>query len=164
MYAIPAGDKTEMVGQYIMHKVPGLRLIPGSYAAFAFLADNGDFAGGAVVSNFRQGQYGNDCEISCAAETAMAFRPGVCTAVFRYVFVQLGCTRLTAITTKKNRRTRAFLERLGFALEGCVRRAYDGRKSALIYGLLAEDCRYLGAGASGGIDGEEVRASGTDAA
>jgi RimJ/RimL family protein N-acetyltransferase len=157
MYTIPAGDKTEMVGQYIMHKVPGLRLVPGNYVAFAFLTNSDDFAGGAVISNFREGEYGNDCEISCAAETSMAFRPHVCTAVFQYVFQQLGCTRLTAITTKKNRRTRAFLERLGFALEGCVRRAYDGRNSALVYGLLAEDCRYL-VGTSGGLNGEEVRA------
>jgi RimJ/RimL family protein N-acetyltransferase len=164
MRAVPAGDKTEMVGQYIMHKVPGLQLIPGMYTGFAFLSDTNEFVGGAVVTNFRQGQFGNDCEISCAAETSMAFRPWVCTAVFRYIFVQLQCTRVTSITTKKNRRTRAFLERLGFALEGCVRRAYDGKRDALIYGLLAEDCRYLEAGASGGIDGEEVRASGTDAA
>lgn len=149
MLAIPADDKTDMVGQYIMNKVPGLRLEPGKYVAFAFLADNGDFAGGACVTNFRKGEYGNDCEISCAAETAMAFRPHVCTAVFRYVFDQLRCTRLTAITTKKNRRTRAFLESLGFALEGCVRRAYDGKRDALIYGLLAEDCRYVGAGVNG---------------
>lgn len=157
MRAIPAGDLTSMVGQYIMEKIPGLRLAPEGYAAFAFLSDKDEFVGGAVITNFRQGEYGNDCEISCAAETSMAFRPWVCTAVFQYIFVQLGCVRCTSITTKKNRRTRAFLKALGFALEGCVRRAYDGRNSALIYGLLVEDCRFL-AGAGGGLNGEEVRA------
>lgn len=155
MLAVPAADKTEMVGQYIMHKVPGLRLVPGNYQAFAFLSDSGDFVGGAVVNNFRPGEYGNDAEIACAAETAMAFRPHVCTAVFTYVFTQLQCTRLTAITTKRNTRTRAFLEALGFRLEGNIRRAYDGKRDALIYGLLAEDCRFL----AGGLNGEEERAS-----
>lgn len=144
MLAVPAGDKTSMVGQYIMEKVPGLKLVEGQYSGFAFLSDSNDFVGGAVVSNFRAGEFGGDCEISCASETAMAFRPGICKAVFTYVFVQLGCVRLTAITTKRNVRTRRFLERLGFRLEGCVKRAYDGKRDALIYGLLPEDCRYLG--------------------
>lgn len=134
-----------MVADYISSKVEGnsLRFVPGQYQAFAFLSDTQEFVGGAVVSNFRQGEYANDCEISCAAETSMAFRPHVCAAVFAYIFVQLKCGRCTAITTKKNRRTRAFLEALGFVLEGCVRRGYDGKRDALVYGLLAEDCRFL---------------------
>lgn len=163
MRAIPAGHLTDMVGQYMMEKIPGLKLAPGTFQAFAFLSDKDEFVGGAVYSNFRTAEHGNDIEISCAAETSMAFRPWVCKAVFEYAFVQLGCTRITSVTTKKNRRTRAFLEALGFALEGCVRRAYDGRNSALIYGLLAEDCRYL-AGASGGLNGEEKRAVAASAA
>lgn len=142
--AVPAADKTSMVGQYIMEKVPGLMLPEGKYAGFAFVNEDKDFIGGAVISNFREGAYGNDCEISCASESPMAFRPHVLRAVFTYVFVQLQCTRLTSITTKRNVRTRRFLDALGFRLEGCVKRAYDGKRDALIYGLLAEDCRYLG--------------------
>lgn len=142
--AVPAADKTSMVGQYIMEKVPGLMLPEGKYAGFAFVNEDKDFIGGAVISNFRPGVYGNDCEISCASESPMAFRPHVLRAVFTYVFVQLQCTRLTSITTKRNVRTRRFLDALGFRLEGCVKRAYDGKRDALIYGLLAEDCRYLG--------------------
>lgn len=142
--AVPAADKTSMVGQYIMEKVPGLMLPEGKYAGFAFVNEDKDFIGGAVISNFRTGVYGNDCEISCASESPMAFRPHVLRAVFTYVFVQLQCTRLTSITTKRNVRTRRFLDALGFRLEGCVKRAYDGKRDALIYGLLAEDCRYLG--------------------
>lgn len=148
MRAIPAGDKTEMVADYIVSKVEGttLRFAPGTYQAFAFLSDKDEFVGGAVVSNFRQGEFANDCEISCAAETSMAFRPHVVRAVFTYIFEQLECGRCTALTTKKNRRTRGFLEALGFKLEGCVRRGYDGKRDALVYGLLAEDCRFVGVG------------------
>jgi RimJ/RimL family protein N-acetyltransferase len=145
MLAVPAGDKSAMVAEYISSKVEGssLRFVPGMYQAFAFLNDKQDFVGGAVVSNFRQCQYSNDCEISCAAETSMAFRPHVCAAVFQYIFTQMQCGRCTALTTKKNVRTRAFLEALGFRLEGCVKRGYDGKRDALIYGLLVEDCRFL---------------------
>jgi RimJ/RimL family protein N-acetyltransferase len=162
MKAIPAGQNTQMVADYIASKVPGagLRFAPGQFQAFAFLSDTDEFVGGCVISNFRSGPYGNDCEISCAAETSVAFRHGVVHAVMQYVFVQLQCTRLTAITTKRNSRTRAFLQALGFALEGNIRRAYDGKRDALIYGLLVEDCRFLGAG---GLNGE-VNTAGTCAA
>jgi RimJ/RimL family protein N-acetyltransferase len=148
MLAVPAGDKADMVAAYISSKVEGSspRFAPGQFQAFAFLSDKQEFVGGAVISNFRRGQFSNDCEISCAAESSMAFRPHVCAAVFQYIFVQLECGRCTAITTKKNRRTRAFLEALGFVLEGCVRRGYDGKRDALVYGLLVEDCRFLGVG------------------
>jgi RimJ/RimL family protein N-acetyltransferase len=157
MQAVPAGQNTQMVADYIASKVPGagLRFAPGQFQAFAFLSDTGEFVGGAVICNFREGPYGNDVEISCAAESSVAFRHGVIHAVMSYVFNQLGCIRLTAITTKKNTRTRAFLEALGFALEGNIRRAYDGKRDALIYGLMAEDCRFLGAG---GLNGEEYTA------
>ncbi len=146
MFAIPAGPLTAQVGEYICSKVPGMTLKPGSFAAIAFLNDNKDFVGGAVFNNHRQNKYGNDIDISCAAETSMAFRPHVCKAVFSYAFEQLGCRRITAATTKRNVRTRKFLEALGFVLEGNIRHGYDGKRDALIYGLLVEDCRYLGQG------------------
>jgi RimJ/RimL family protein N-acetyltransferase len=162
MRAVPAGQNTQMVADYIASKVPGagLRFAPGQFQAFAFLSDTDEFMGGCVIANFRQGPYGNDCEISCAAENSMAFRHNVVHAVMDYVFGQLLCTRLTAITTKRNSRTRAFLEALGFALEGNIRRAYDGKRDALIYGLMVEDCRFLGAG---GLNGE-IDTAGTDTA
>jgi RimJ/RimL family protein N-acetyltransferase len=119
------------------------------FSAFAFLNDQGDFVGGCAISGYRQSQYGNDCDISCASETSMAARPHVFTAVFNYVFVQLKCVRLTCVTTKRNKRARAFIERMGFELEGNVRLGYDGKRDALIYGLLAADCRYLAGGQHG---------------
>lgn len=155
MLAVPAGDKTGLVGRYLMEKVHGLKLVDGMYQAFAFLSDTNEFVGGCAITNFREGEYGNDCEISVAAETSMAFRPHMMCAVFTYVFVQLKCTRLTCITTKRNKRGRAFIERSGFRLEGTLKRAYDGKRDALIFGLLRENCRYLG---TGGSNGEEVGA------
>jgi RimJ/RimL family protein N-acetyltransferase len=160
MRAVPAEELTGAVGQYLMEKIRGLKLVPGMFTAFAFLNDQNDFVGGCAISGWRQGQYGNDCEISCAAETSMAFRPHVFKAVFGYVFVQLKCVRLTCVTTKRNKRARTFIERIGFELEGNVRLGYDGKRDALIYGLLAADCRYL----AGGQHVEEERAGSATAA
>lgn len=122
---------------------------PTQCQGFAVLNDNGEFVGGVIVSNVR---YHNgvaiDCEISCATDSKVAWQPGVCRAVFGYIFTQLGCVRCTSITKKNNNKSRAFLEALNFELEGNVRKGYDGLKDALIYGLLAEDCQFLG-----GLDG-----------
>lgn len=127
-----------MVGRYMEEKT-GINLESGMYQAYMVVNDNNDFVAGVVITNYR----GIDCEISCAGETAMAWRPHVCRAVFDYIFNQLGCVRCTASTLKSNKRTRDFLEGLGFTLEGRLRLGYDGRKDALIYGLLASECRYL---------------------
>jgi hypothetical protein len=59
MIALPAGDLTSMVGQYVTEKT-GMELKEGTYQAFMVVNDNGDFVAGVVISNFR----GTDCEIS----------------------------------------------------------------------------------------------------
>lgn len=153
MKAVPAGNLTEMVGAYMTEKT-GAQFIPGQFTAMAIVDDADDFVGGVVFSNYR----GTDCEVSCAAEEGyLIWRPHIMRAVFSYVFDQLGCVRCTSITTKANKRARDFLESLGFVLEGNVRLGYDGRRDALIYGLLARDCRYLAAD-SGMTDGQEISA------
>lgn len=138
MIAVPAGKLTEMVGEYLMEKT-GMKVAPGTYQAMMVVNDQQDFVAGIVFNNFRE----TDVEVSCAGETPAAWRPGVCSAIFKYIFEQLGCVRCTSITTKANKKARAFLEALGFQLEGNVRLGYDGRRDALIYGLLRSECRFL---------------------
>jgi hypothetical protein len=147
-----------MVGKYMTEKI-GMALLPNTYQAMMIVNDQQDFVGGVVISNFRE----TDCEISCAAETGAAWRPSVMRAVFTYVFNQLGCVRCTSITTKRNKRARDFLEGLGFVLEGNLRLGYDGRQDALIYGLLARECRYLAVDSGTVKDAEEgqLRATGS---
>jgi hypothetical protein len=154
MRAIPAGKLTEMVGEYVSEKT-GMTLQTGMYQAFAVVNEHNDFVAGTVISNFR----GTDCEVSCVSETPAAWRPAVLRVIFKYIFEQLGCVRCTAITTKRNKRAREFLKALGFELEGNIRRGYDGKIDALIYGLLAADCRFL-ADDSGEQNGEEIRPEG----
>ena len=133
-----------MLCLYMLEKI-GTPFDPTKCQGFAIMDDKGVFAGAVIVSNLREyAGVAFDCEISCAAESSMAWKPGVCRAVFQYVFGQLACKRCTAITRKNNTRARRFLEGLNFQLEGNVRRGYDGEKDALVYGLLAEECHYFG--------------------
>jgi hypothetical protein len=158
MIAVPAGKFTEMVGQYVAQQT-GMDLKPDSYQAMMVVDDNKDFVAGVVISNFR----GTDVEVSCASESPAAWRPHVCKAIFTYIFEQLGCVRCTSITTRANKRARSFLESLGFQLEGNLRLAYDGKRDALIYGLLKSECRYLG-DLKDLEHGQEKRPDATDAA
>jgi RimJ/RimL family protein N-acetyltransferase len=64
-------------------------------------------------------------------------------AMFDYPFRQLGCTRITAPIAERNEAAVQFVERLGFVLEGRLRRAMPDGSDRLIYGLLKEDCSYV---------------------
>lgn len=144
MRAVPAGDKLAMVCQYMYEKI-GVRFDPTKCQGFAVLSDTGEFIGAVLVNNmtYSDGRAVN-CEISCAAETSIAWRPHVCSAIFQYIFGQLGCVRCTSTTRKNNTKARGFLEALNFQLEGNIRKGYDGKNDALVYGLLAEDCQFFG--------------------
>ena len=144
MLAVPAGDKLALVCEY-MHEKIGVRFDPSACQGFAVLNDEGEFVAAVLVSNvtYVNGRAIN-CEISCASDSKVAWKPGVCRAVFDYVFNQLGCRRCTSITRTNNTKARAFLEALNFQLEGNMRCGYDGEKNALLYGLLAEECRFVG--------------------
>lgn len=144
MIAVPAGDKLPMICEYMRVKTD-VAFDPAQCQGFAVLNDTGEFVAGVLVSNVREHNgLAVDCEMSCAAETAVAWHPDVLKAIFQYVFGQLGCVRVTAITKKGNTKSRQFLEHLNFQLEGNVRRGYDGQKDALIYGLLADECQHFG--------------------
>jgi RimJ/RimL family protein N-acetyltransferase len=62
--------------------------------------------------------------------------------LWAYCFEELGCARVTARTSAKNDRCIKVLERVGFTLEGRLRKAFDGDTDLLIFGLTREDFRY----------------------
>ena len=148
---IAQGQQLALLCSYMKDKIE-IEFNPAQVQGFAVLSDSDVFVAGVIISNLR---YSNkepiDCEISCATETSIAWKPGVCRAIFGYVFGQLGCARCTSIVMKKNTRSREFLEALNFQLEGNLRKAYDGKKDALIYGLLAEECQFYG-----DLNGQEI--------
>lgn len=135
----PAGKFTGAVGAYMQDKF-GFELEPGRYTALMLVDSNMDMQGAFTFYNYRN----FDVEVMGAIEPGVvAFRPHICRALADYVFNQLGCVRVTASTTKLNSKARKFLKHAGFELEGRLKRGYDGKHNALIYGLLAENCRYL---------------------
>lgn len=97
-----------------------------------------ELVGGVVYHNYRE----HDIELSCAATDPRWLSRGRLSVLFGYPFIQLGCLRVTAVAARSNKRARRMNERLGFKLEGCARKAWEG-KDAMLYGMLREECRWL---------------------
>jgi RimJ/RimL family protein N-acetyltransferase len=83
-----------------------------------------------------------DVAMTVASTDASWLSRGVLYVLFSYAFVDLGCVRVTALTKKKNKHARSFLEKLGFEQEGRLRRKF-GKEDGIIYGMLKRDCKWI---------------------
>ncbi len=63
--------------------------------------------------------------------------------IFSYPFLQLGVGRITAPVKSSNKSARAFLEKAGFKLEGVIRHINKDGSDRLLYGMLANECRWI---------------------
>ena len=83
---------------------------------------------------------GGKIEVSMAAATPRWAQPGIIRAILHYPFIQLKCHVLLATTNKLNKRTRRFLEGLGFKERGIIpNRPYAD--DTVIYALRREDAQ-----------------------
>jgi len=64
-------------------------------------------------------------------------------AMFDYPFRQLGCARITAPIAESNISAINFVTKLGFQLEGRLRKALPNGEDRLIFGLLREECKWV---------------------
>lgn len=99
----------------------------------------GNLAAAFLFSNYRTGI---DIEVSVAADNADWCRPATLRRLFDYPFRQLNLPRMTSIVARDNKRCRKLCEGIGWKIEGVARKAYDGRKDAIIYGMLREEARF----------------------
>ena len=83
-----------------------------------------------------------DAAMTIFSETPRVASRNAFRQVFRFVFDDLKMKRVTMEVHPKNQRSRKLAEFLGARLEGKKRRGLDGRRNALIYGLLPEECRF----------------------
>jgi len=103
------------------------------------VAIDGKIVAGVLYNNYRK----HDIQLTAAAIDSRWMTKGVLTEIFTYPYSQLGCARTTAVTGRKNLRTRKLLEGLGYRLEGVCRKGLDGKQDAFVYGMLKADCKWL---------------------
>jgi RimJ/RimL family protein N-acetyltransferase len=114
----------------------GAPLLP-PYTAIGFRV-NGSTVAGAVFNDYTAA---GNVEVTVAADRP--FTRGMIRAVSHYVFVQLGCARMSIHTRTGDTKTRNMARRAGFVQE-CVRMHYYGEnKHAALYRMLRKECRWL---------------------
>ncbi len=99
-----------------------------------------DIIAGVVYNNWRDA----NIEMTVASDTPRWCSRAVLRGLFWYPFGQIGCHRVTGTTEHTNQSVRAFLCRIGFCEEGVMRRAFRNGSDAVIYGMLREECRWIG--------------------
>lgn len=99
----------------------------------------GVLVGGVVWHNYQK----HDIELSAAFDTPAWCLPQTLRDIFAYPFLYLGVVRITTITGRKNKPARRFDERVGFRLEGVIRKGLDGREDNCVYGMTREECRWI---------------------
>ena len=83
---------------------------------------------------------GFDMKFSFAAEPNVQWATrGVMQSMFAYPFKQLKVDRVTAVTSHENTRAQSVLRRLGFQLEGIIRKGFDGSKNGFLFGAIKKD-------------------------
>lgn len=128
----------DRVAQWISYQIDGHPNLAGSRTIGLF---DGDLLIAACAYNRH---VGFDCSMTMAAVSPRWATRGAIRAFMAYPFRQLGCRRVTASAASDNPRSIRMLEGFGFVREGVQRKGYDGVRDAVCFGMLIEDCRWLG--------------------
>lgn len=132
----------EAIALWVLDRLPAVNNLPGGYEAIGFVRGD-DVVGGVVYTSYSPAMpSGGDIQIWGAGETGWLSRRSLF-VIFAYPFQQLKCHRVTAIVAKKNRRSRKMVEDIGFRLEGVLRQGTAPRHDAMIYGMLADECKWV---------------------
>lgn len=99
------------------------------------IEENNQLIAGVVYHDYRR----FSIQISMASETPRWCSRRTLSVLLGYPFHRCKVERITSCTAKNNRRLRSLVTRLGFKLEGTIRRGFDGRHDLLIYGLLKDE-------------------------
>ena len=132
------------VADWMIRRCPYLEL--ASHFTAIGLLEDGELIAGVLFDEFTH--FSIDMHVAAIPGRRWLTREymGEC---FRYPFLQLGVQRITGRVPASNAAARRFDEHLGFTLEGRCRRALAGGEDLLIYGMLKDECRWLGVGVNG---------------
>jgi RimJ/RimL family protein N-acetyltransferase len=102
------------------------------------ISQTGSILGVVVFSRFTTG----NCEVTVVADEPRFLSRTFLYACLFYVFIQMECSRVTAFIAVENAKSLSLAQRLGFRIEGTVRKWFP-TGDAHILGLIREDCKWL---------------------
>lgn len=131
-----------IIAKFVMDRTQMQRtLVPGTYTAIGVVqvgVDEPRVIAGILYHDYSKVGSAGRIEVSMAADDPGWARRGVISAILHYPFIQLGCHVLIATTTRANKRTRKFLDGLGFKERGIIpNRPFAD--DTVIYALRRED-------------------------
>jgi hypothetical protein len=144
-----------LVGEMVKSRIPHMRGQSFGDHTTLGVVRQGRLLGGVVYYGYR----GFDIQIAVAFDSKGWALPGTLRALLAYPFDQLGCERITAVTSKRNKAARKILAKVGFRLEGVIRRGLDGMHDGCVYGLLKHECKWLKDKSNGIISAKSANAA-----
>jgi RimJ/RimL family protein N-acetyltransferase len=129
--------RDKQIAEYVQRRIPGSHF--NDCTAIGIIRNN-KLVGGIVFHDYQSGF--KNITVSLAFDTPKAISPDVLCSIAAYVFKQLDCIRLNALVARKNKRSRKWVEGVGFKLEGCARKGYL-KDDLMIYGMLRNECRWM---------------------
>lgn len=102
---------------------------------------DGKLIAGVVYHDYRPSYASIQMSVA-AIDKSRWLSKGNLAAFFYYPFVQLKCSSVYVCCSRKARRTRKFVEKVGFKYSGLLRRGF-GTVDAVLYDMLSTEVRWL---------------------
>jgi RimJ/RimL family protein N-acetyltransferase len=126
------------VADWVARRIPhvGSGAAFGPCAAIGVEAEDGALLGGVVYSNWQPACRSIEASFASAAPRWLTRR--IIGGILSYPFDQLDCQRITALTPRRAKAARRFLDAFGFRREGLVRLGF-GDDDAVVSGMLRRE-------------------------
>jgi RimJ/RimL family protein N-acetyltransferase len=114
----------------------------GEHIAFGITVD-GKAVAACIFNNYRPMAHGADLRVIIVSTDPNWCRKGILKTLFGYAFDTAKCSRLTAVIREGNEASVKLCAGLGFRKEGVLRKGYNGKTNALIFGMLRHECKWI---------------------
>lgn len=131
----------QAVFEYIKPKAHINEDLKDQYSYIGFIEDN-NILGGLLFSDYD----GHNIFVHLALDTPRVCQRRFIKMMFSYCFIQLKCSRMTAMCVNGYTRNERLLKGVGFTKEGVIRKVMkvkDKFVDSAIYGILKEECKWV---------------------
>jgi RimJ/RimL family protein N-acetyltransferase len=129
----------ERVLKWVGERIGELEFSPGAIGIG--LEEDGELIAGVVFSMYTKASI---CMHVAAIPGKRWMTKEYLWRVFAYPFIQLNCNRVTGFVREDNLVAQKFDEHIGFKREGLIRKGAVDGTNFILYGMLKEECRWLG--------------------
>lgn len=109
-----------------------------NYEAIGIMDDE-ELIGGFIYHHY----VGHMVDISLATISKKWCTRRILREIFKYPFETCGVIRFQAQCKRSNKPMKKLFKRLGFKLEGVLRKAYRGTDDVFCYSMMKDECRWL---------------------